>query len=195
MKTTLKIFTSLFIIFSLVSIHTSCEGEDGRNGEIGPQGTDGQDGNANVMTSNWFTPDSDAYELTVTSQAFFFLEVDITAPEVTQEILDNGVVLVYARLNAYSDTIWPDDQVGLMPITIMSGANSTTQIDTWAAKISVGNIKIHITNQEQDYTFQIDDLDPSSFRYVIIPSVDTTGKSAIDFSNYEIVKKLYALED
>ncbi|WP_109301933.1 hypothetical protein [Aquimarina sp. AU474] len=192
MKNTTKILASLFLVFSFIIINTSCEGEDGRDGAIGPQGIDG---NANVIVSDWFTPDSNAYETTVTSQAFFFLEVDITAPEITQEILDNAVVLVYARLNAYSDTVWPDNQVGLMPITIMSGANSITQIDTWAAKISLGNIKIHVTNQEQDYTYQIDDLDPSSFRYVIIPPTNKISKLNIDFSNYENIKEKYAIKD
>ena len=189
METALKFLTGLMITFSLLFINTSCEGEDGKDG------INGQDGNSSVITSGWSTPDSDSYSVTVTNQAYFFLELDLPAPEITQEILDNGVVLVYARLNAYPDTVWSDNQVGLLPITIMSGANSITQIDTWAANISVGNIKIHITNPEQVYTFHTDEDDPSSFRYVIIPSIDLISKSVTSFSDYEGLTELYNVKD
>ncbi len=189
MKITIKLLTSVTIILSVLLLHTSCDGEDGAEGPRGEQGvsgldgTNGEDGNANVIASDWFAPDSDSYTVTATSQGFFFLEHDKAVPEITQETLDNAVVLVYARLNAYETAVWPNNQASLMPITLTHGANAITQIDTWSALISVGNIKIRITNQNQDYSFQTNDLDPSSFRYVIIPSSQTTKEAVLDYKS------------
>lgn len=184
MKTTIKFMTSVMIAFSLLFINTSCEGGDGTNG------VDGQDGNANVVASDWFTPNP--YLLSPESGGNDFLQHDIAVPEITKEILDNGVVLVYGRLESYAPSIWPTDQVTLMPITVKYGDGIINNVDIWSANLSLGNIQIQVINDNNDYSFL--PIDPKfNFRYVIIPSSKMIEKSAIDYSDYEMVKETYNL--
>lgn len=91
-------------------------GTDGTDGTNGTDGTDGQDGNANVISSDWFTPSS--YTLSTGFGGIKLLDHDQAAPEITQEIIDNGVVLVYGKLNGYTSSVWPTDQIALLPIIL-----------------------------------------------------------------------------
>jgi hypothetical protein len=75
---------------------TSCgEGEVGPTGQPGPQGATGAKGDkgdpgaANVITSEWLE-----YTFEYDISAFRY-EVIIPAPELTQEILDKGVIKMY----------------------------------------------------------------------------------------------------
>jgi len=90
---TIKFFTCTFLAMSLLI--TSCSGEDGEDGMdgadgsiglTGEDGTDGEDGNANV-TSILF----DSFSTTTGINTF---EIS----EITQDIVDNGLVLGYAQV-------------------------------------------------------------------------------------------------
>ena len=152
------------------------DGQDGTNGIDGQDGTNGLDGNANVMASDWFKPSS--YILSTGFGGINLLEHDQAAPEITQEIIDTGVVLVYGKLNGYISSVWPTDQVSLLPITLTYSV-SPANIDTFTALLSVGNIKIRFINNNNTYS----SLGTNHFfRYVVIPSSGSSSGRIADFS-------------
>ncbi|WP_421811061.1 collagen-like triple helix repeat-containing protein [Flagellimonas sp.] len=84
----LKLLKFVCIMFGLVLLGACSDGEDGAvgpQGEQGIQGEPGEDGNANVR--------SYLFE----DQSFIAGEVPFDLPAITQDILDNGVVLSYLR--------------------------------------------------------------------------------------------------
>lgn len=80
-----------------------CEGPEGPRGPAGPAGT------ANVIYSEWFNPD------TWTSVNYFGVaerQFTMSTPELTQEIIDNGAVLVYMRFAGIAP------QINQLPVTV-----------------------------------------------------------------------------
>jgi hypothetical protein len=209
------ILTTKFVLLALVMVFAfSCaedgavgpqgsagqDGTNGTNGLDGSDGADGQDGNANVMSSDWFTPPS--YTLSTGFGGISLLDHNEAATGITQEIIDTGVVLVYGKLNGYTSTIWPTNQVSLLPITLAYD-QSPTNIDTWTAILSVGNIKIRFINNNNTYS-SIGTT--HQFRYVIIPStnsssgriakesiIDNLTNAGVDINNYDEVAYYYGL--
>ncbi len=163
------------------------DGTDGADGQDGTDGADGQDGNANVMSFDWFIPPS--YTLTTGFGDIRLLDYDHAATEITQEIIDTGVVLVYGKLNGYNQSIWPNNQVSLMPIVLMYDMDPV-EIDTWTAILSVGNIRIRFINSNNRYnTVNI----THQFRYVIIPSSGSTSGRIADFTRVTLENDLAEL--
>lgn len=88
------------LVLSLIALCaiSSCK----KDGPVGPSGADGRDGNANVISSgeitlyNWSTDYDDG-------TSFAFLH-DVAWPGITQEIKNDGVLMMYCR--TYSDTAW-----------------------------------------------------------------------------------------
>ncbi|SHJ95066.1 collagen-like protein [Pseudozobellia thermophila] len=182
MKTTLRFLFCMFMSIGLLT--TSCskdgdvgpigpQGEQGIQGEEGPQGPQGpagEDGNANVIASEWF---SLSFEKTLVNGIPHF-NGNRAAPEITSDIVEEGTVIVYGKLNGYVESIWPTDKVAQFPITVMHYVLGDTQIAVYKAYISEGNIQINITENNDIH----DGVSPyDRFRYVVIPSSSTTGKS------------------
>ncbi|MEO0903040.1 MAG: hypothetical protein AAFY00_13945, partial [Bacteroidota bacterium] len=98
MKSKIRIFISILIVFAL---GLGCSAEDGMDGAQGPagmdgldgqNGIDGVDGNANVFASEWLEiPES--FTNTTTS----LIETTFSAPEITQILMDSGITLVYGN--------------------------------------------------------------------------------------------------
>ncbi|MEP5617710.1 MAG: collagen-like protein, partial [Flavobacteriaceae bacterium] len=81
-------------------------GEDGADGQDGAQGEQGEAGAANVIYSDWI--DSE-FDTNITDAA---AGIDLEAPSLTQEIIDQGTVLVYGRNIALpSNEIFPLPQI------------------------------------------------------------------------------------
>lgn len=142
-------------LFSLIILsHQSCK--KGDKGDQGPAGT------ANVIYSEWFTPNPYVKD---TVFGIWGFKYDKAVAEITQAILDSGAVLTYAKLSGYNPTVWPAQQVAPMPIqlTYISGSTMT---DTWSALSTVGNLRIRFTNSANYYTSI---SNTHQFRYIIIP--------------------------
>ena len=90
-------------------------GATGAIGSPGAAGTNGATGTANVIYSNWITPST--YTKTSVEGTTHF-DANITASAISQSILDNGSVIVYAKLNWYIPAVWPTNQVSNLPISI-----------------------------------------------------------------------------
>jgi hypothetical protein len=136
----------------------------GCSGKDGPTGPQGPAGNANVSYSPWFTPSRYDTATVFGTMNFSYIQA---APQITQAVMDNGVVLTYGKLSGYDTRIWPATQVGLLPITL-TYVQGVTQIDTWSAYPTPGNLRITFVNNTNLYSWAtINTL--HSFRYVIIP--------------------------
>lgn len=132
----------------------------------------GDPGTANVQYSDWFTPAT----FTVTT-TFGTINLDYTqaATGITQEILDKGTVLVYGKLNGYSNSLWPADQTAQLPIQIYYKIGGNINIDTWSAIATVGNLRINLVSNTNAYSNDQAISHNHAFRYVIIPGGTKLG--------------------
>lgn len=170
---------------------TGPTGPAGPEGPPGPEGPEGPPGTANVQYSDWFQPSSYAVD-TVVGRATFTHDEAATA--ITQDILDTGVVLVFGKLEGYTSSIWPDGQVGLLPITVQ-WSGGVEQSDVWSANLSVGNVQIQFVNNTNFYT---DISTAHQFRYVIIPGgtvASTVSPSDFTSLSYEEVAEELDIPD
>jgi len=193
MKIMNRIFSySIILIFSIGII--SCSGSDGIDGAIGPQGpagtngqngADGQngvDGNANVIASSWLDAD---WNLT-DDPTIKVMRIPIT--EVSQfDLSNNTLVMVYFK------------QYGTSSIYTMPSAGRWT--NTWYSFTfgdnSLNYDGIIITLKSTDgialTEYQATAFRGNKFRYILIPTNTDSGKSSIDYSNYNEVIKQYEL--
>lgn len=152
-------------------------GPTGATGAIGATGPKGATGTANVIYSDWFTPP--AYTKTVVF-GLNTLTYNLAEPKITQDIIDHGVVVVYAKLNGYVPSIWPTDQVSALPIILNYLSGTTSEVDTWSGLYSLGNVQISFKNNNNLYGSL---ATTHSFRYVIIPG--GVKLSSLHLNNYE----------
>ncbi|MDC6366410.1 MULTISPECIES: collagen-like protein [Flavobacteriaceae] len=203
---------ALAVLF-IGSLITSCSGEDGETGPVGPQGpqgeqgpdgadgadgTDGTDGEqgeqgepgtANVMYSDWVATEF-GNSIVATSTSF-----TIDAPDVDEDMLDFGTILVYGRRI--------DITLGniVYPLPIVFGA---ARQQSYYFRAQDGEIRITVSANEEGESV-VDGSFLEEYRYVLIPGgtpVDTdspgglTGKS-MDYSKmtYEEVAKHFGFEE
>lgn len=170
MKKAMKFLTFSMMVLALVLTSCSAEdGVDGTNGAIGAtgpagsDGADGQDGNANVIYSNWFQPS--AWTGGGTAFAFF----DKTAVGLTQEVMDQGAVLAYAKLSG------DGTNVRSLPADTGNGLFLWNYLIT-----SVENIRFTVTRT--DGTSNVNPGTTNQFRYVIIPG-NTLASKGLTINN------------
>ena len=142
------------------------QGPQGEQGEQGEQGPKGNTGTANVIYSDWI---DSGFDDNITDDFDGFL---IDAPKVTQEIIDTGVVLVYAKSNT--------NVYFTLPVTFYQGLN-----ESYFVRInSPGSINIGVQGVEGNNVIGEPFLN-NQFRYVIIPAgvpADTGGPGSLDSS-------------
>ena len=163
-----KIKFKMFLVLMLISAF-SCTKE----GKQGEPGINGVDGNANVKTImvwdvSW-SYSSPSYQTTIPHN------------DITQDLVDRGVVLVYARLNsgAYNQ----------LPTTFYQSSSYSTSIEV--ASIA-GSVTLFWTDSDlsQPSYPAIND-----FKIVLIPSAAKIAKPYVDYSNYEEVKASFGIKD
>lgn len=135
MKSLTKILSAIMFLFLM-----ACS----KDGETGPQGPPGINGNANVLYSDWFLSGT----WSGSSGNYNFNKA---ATAITQTVLDQGVVLAYAKLTADGSNVRP------LPAT-------TSGPTLWNYILTVGNI---------NFTSNISISTPSvsnEFRYIVIPA-------------------------
>tara|TARA_R110002072_G_scaffold157657_1_gene308333 strand:- start:422 stop:1051 length:630 start_codon:yes stop_codon:yes gene_type:complete len=171
-------------------------GTDGTNGADGTNGTDGQDGNANVIYSDWFFPVWNEFDaprakrMIVTNSEF-------------GENYDDGVILFYWITNNGSTFLVPWNSYS----TITGALNISRSMNVRGTS---GDVWITIRRYDRDFEVrdtygQFEGITYNHLRYVIIPgNVNVSGKSALDkvsgkstldYSNYETVKAFYKIPD
>lgn len=164
MKAVKTILVLLFISISAVS----CSGDDGRDG------IDGVTGTANVIYSAWLTAPTAAAE---TIDGTFGMSTTINAPELSEDILAKGSILLYVSFG-------PD--VHTIPYTSTAGG----AVNTITAIASIKKIKLFRFRHTGEGTINL----PTTlkWRYILIPGgiAASTGKAAkvnYSYMNYQEV--------
>lgn len=157
---------------SAIIVMNACKTEKGDVGPIGSTGAKGDTGatgamgTANVSYSDWVN-------ITFGGSGTSYI-ANISAPKLTQDILDKGDVHIYWKLGTTVQYIPYSQTIGSTTYTIFQ-------------VLTVGNIKLTSSYAVASNT---------SIRYVIIPGAIAGGrKAAIDYNNYNEVKKYYNLPD
>ena len=126
-------------------------------------------GGTEIFYSDWFGPNFNEGTEWQSFDSFGGLRVnyiDKPAPEITQEVIENGIILVFAKLNGYVSSVWPQNVVSALPSTLMYISSEATQIDNWDFRASEGNIRIAFQNNEN--TYQATGMNTNHrFRYVV----------------------------
>ncbi|MFS4454792.1 hypothetical protein [Maribacter sp. 2304DJ31-5] len=202
----MKFTKKLLGLFIAVSLLMACSAEDGEDGAIGPSGSQGEQGpagpqgeqgdpgTANVIYSGWIGHGFGNSPVESSAAGF-----DIEAPEITNAILNNGVILVYGRrLNNVAEEA--DLTYYLLPYTFYGSLQVEYRYriepptDSSNGVIRVQVRKLDDTDLNADATLI------SGYRYVIIPGgTEAGGKSstAVDYSkmSYEEITSLFKIED
>jgi hypothetical protein len=180
MKTITRIFAMLAVM-SAVIFMDACKGEKGDVGPIGTTGAVGATGavggigpvgatgTANVQYSEWIP-------FTLTGTQSSNGTTNISLPKMTQEVLDKYLIFTYLKFGISN---W----VYSLPLSFPSGGGKD---ETVAIRYYLSNAMI-TSNASYSNT---------SFRYVLVPGGVPTGrKAAVDYNDYEAVKKYYNLKD
>jgi hypothetical protein len=185
-----KIYTLALMVFMGLSL--ACEGPEGPIGAIGPAGpqgaagnqgpagtqgptgTQGQMGADNVFFSSWITN-------TWTRMPDNFVGDTIPAPQITEEILNKGVVVAYYRDNSNSTF------AKIYPVQIYQAGTQA-----WMFTLEMKSIKeklIMFHGPTRVPGFDAANVIPfSQVRYMVIPGVTPTGRlNYPDFDDYEAV--------
>ncbi|RDY59901.1 collagen-like protein [Flagellimonas nanhaiensis] len=209
MQTKTKLIYTLAILF-IGSLIASCSAEDGETGPAGPQGPQGEQGpagangadgaqgeqgeqgdpgTANVMYSDWI--DTELGNNIVGASASFVID----APDIDEDMLDFGTILVYARRT--------DVSLGSLvyPLPVVFGA---ARQQSYYFRAQDGEIRISVaTNEEGESAGDGSFLE--QYRYVLIPGGTPVtsgppgglGSKAVDYSKmtYEQVAKHFNFEE
>ncbi|HTN06410.1 collagen-like protein [Agriterribacter sp.] len=175
----MKQFTFLMPVLAAALLMLSCtkEGPEGPQGTTGtpgpagpqgPQGTTGAPGpagTANVIYSNWLSFQQLQRDTIV--DATNFKVNHLPAPDLTQNIIDRGVILVYWR---YLTTVFQ------LPYTSDAGTGTGPDKTSTISYIPNPNV-IYITRYTHDNTASIG-FGSIQFRYVLIPGGTAAGRNA-----------------
>jgi hypothetical protein len=165
---------AFFTIF-LSTTNTGCKkGDDGAKGDTGT---------ANVMYSPWLDVD---YSPTLNNAGDTVIWFGtLAAPKLTKKVLDSGVVKVYINIGSAADPlIFP------LPITDLYALTNISQLGMY---FTIGNIELYCDIDAGTVTSG--GVKQGQYRYVIIPGGVRTGRSAVNWNDYEAVKKLYNITD
>ena len=163
MKYSKNTFTILSLSFFLSSIFFSCQG---------PEGPQGLDGNANVISINYLILASDWQEVGKPGEVGFLLAVDLDVPEITQDIVDHGLVLAYYRAT-------DSDPWTALPFTRIShDPPFSEKFDFIYDRSFVGLTSMATDRGGTPYE--------GTVRLIVAEAIPV-GKTSIDYANYEEV--------
>jgi hypothetical protein len=162
----IKLVTICFLIAGAMTF-SNCE----KVTVTGPAGEDGKDGNANVVSSS-ITSGSWSFVSPSWSQSFSYSAI-------TQDILDNGAVLVYVAsgVNYYQ-----------LPYTFYPTSSYSR---TYNYVHYLGGLKVYVTDSD------LNTPEPGTlkFKVVVIEASGLMKNPNVDLNNYQAVKKAFNLTD
>lgn len=202
----------LFSIVLLSILIISCSAEDGATGPVGPagpqgeqgevgadgadgdQGEQGDSGTANVIYSPWIDSEFDL-NIISTSASFSIFTIALT-----EDIIEEGVILVYGR--TFPAPITEDTDVYALPMVL----GAARQQSYYYRAEEVGELVISVAANEEG--------DPAGvpffgeYRYIFIPGEQPTNvltvgggsgskQQTLDYSkmSYEEVLEFFGIED
>lgn len=158
----MKILKTIFAILFIAISTTSCSSDDGADG------ADGKTGTANVIYSAWITAPT---ALAETIDGTSGMSTSINAPELSEDILAKGTILVYVSYGAGTFT---------MPYTSLAGGNANTITAIATLK------KIKLFRFRHDGLGTVNLPTTLSWRYILIPggvAAATAKASKPDYSS------------
>jgi len=181
------------LILAIATITFSCSkegpagatgpaGQAGLTGPSGPTGPPGPAGTANVIYSAWATSPNAIRDSTI-DQTLYNL-THISAPSLSQAILDNGVIQVYFRIST----------IGPYQLPYTSYAGGRPNVIQFLAKLN----RIFLLRNNLDINVETGHIHLSSaleYRYVLIPGVVSGGRvtsgPASGYSRSELMAMSY----
>lgn len=147
----MRIFKTIFALLLLALFTISCSSDDGTDGINGVDGKQGVAGTANVIYSAWLTAPTAAAE---TVDGTSGMSTTLNAPELTDDILSKGTVLVYVSFGSGTFSL---------PYTSTAGGF----VNTITAVSTLKKIKLFRFRHDQGGTVNL----PTSltWRYILIP--------------------------
>jgi hypothetical protein len=194
-RLTQQMLPIMLITMTVLFIACSKEGPAGAKGDTGaagpagpagPNGPKGDSGVANVTYSAWldvgYAPDTIHTGAIIDTIGWFS---GINAPKITNDILNRGVVKVFLNANTPAQpAVLP------LPLTDLVGLTGVLNIHTI---FSLGTVNLYATDNASTFTIT-GGIKVWQYRYVIIPG-GVAARSAIDWNNYESVKKYLGIKD
>lgn len=147
----MRIFKTIFALLLVALFTISCSSDDGTDGTNGVDGKQGVAGTANVIYSAWLTAPTAAAE---TVDGTSGMSTTLNAPELTDDILSKGTVLVYVSFGSGTFSL---------PYTSTAGGF----VNTITAVSTLKKIKLFRFRHDQGGTVNL----PTSltWRYILIP--------------------------
>lgn len=187
-KYLLLIITSLSLVAAI-----GCEGsegptgpagEQGPQGQQGPEGPQGPEGTANVIYSEWISFNESNWDAPDTLGGQVRREYPVDVPQITSDILSQGVVAVYAKF----DVAEIQNRVFSLPslLSLTSGAEQHLGFE-----LEDSSLIITFHDVEDNSTAPTVFGDIGQFRYVIVPGGTPAKQNFPDFSNYDEVVSFY----
>lgn len=180
---------AIFVV--AVILFTSCKGDQGPVGPAGPAGPSGNNGpagpqgpagTANVIYSSWFGPSFNGGSAWIGS-TFAGLQtnyINYASASLTQAIIDQGAILVYANLQSYAN-LGNGNSITQLPFTHMNTGN---HVETWSHNMTAGNVRINFqttvgwTPAQMSTSYR--------FRYIFIPGAVAGRISAGPAAGYSV---------
>lgn len=141
-----------------------------QDGPQGPQGPPGQDGNANVISINYQATSENWYDVGNPGEDDYFLALDLDVPEITSDIVNSGLVLVYYRPD--SDSPW-----FALPYTVISHNPEYMEKLDFIYDLGFVGMQSKATDRNASAW-------EGTFR-VIVASAVPVGKKALNIADYE----------
>ena len=150
----------------IIALISSCSGEDGINGIDGVEGPAGLDGNANVTS------------VLLENISFVAGDKDLSVTELTQDILDNGVVIGYLRNSGESTWFALPLSFGGFELFIQS--------------IQLGSVTIrsNYVGNGTDFRFVLIEANKSANNSSVFTDLKEAG---VDINNFNEVMDYYGL--
>lgn len=139
--------------------------------KVGPKGDDGApgvNGNANVISSGWFTVNNSDWEYQFDGISI----AEIDEPLLTEEIIENSAIMVYVEIGAWNNEVFP------LP------TNHYYATSFYIKDPKVLTIQIQGAGAESLKTYR--------YRYVIIPA--NKMPVGLDINNYKEVSSTFKLD-
>ncbi|WP_109438213.1 collagen-like protein [Aquimarina sp. AU119] len=207
MKAKKKLVRLLMVLMISASIFSCSDGEDGAIGPAGPAGVDGTDGvdgqdgvpgTANVIYSEWIDNGFELGDGLGVSSASFVIE----SPEITEKVLEQGVVLVFGRrLTTVAEEVEID--IYQLPYNFYNlNLQYRHRIEPQTGDKAIGGIVIEVVSTDGTTVSGAVTL-IQQYRYVIIPggapvAPSSSGKSSsVDYSkmSYEEIKAQFNISE
>ncbi len=161
------------ILFLFFLIFAGCT-IDNNPGPSGPPGPPGAPGNANVISTEAITLNTWTY-----SNQYNWYSANVSMPEITNDVLNSGLVMVYQRISSNPNPVW-------IPLPDTYG-NITTNYDFYRNGLTV-------------YSFNVDNTTPIAptgmvIRVVVIPSSFREAHPEANWHNFQETKEILNLAE